>query len=311
MRALAFRSRSDKLAVQDIPATDPGPGQVQVAVKAASINGIDAAVAAGYLWDMLPAAFPVVLGRDMGGSVAAVGEGVTGFAPGDRVAGVITGMTLGAGTIAELVTVDAGILTAQPAGVSSVQAAGAGLAAVTAHDLIAALALTEADVVLVSGATGGVGAYAVQMASAGGALVLATARPGEASDFVRGLGADAAIDYTGDLAAVVRAAAPEGVTAVVHAAGDVAALAARLNPGGRLVSALGATAEQAGRDDITVTGVMAVAEPEKFAALLASVAAGKLRVPVTRTSTSPLDQATQALADFSGHKLGKLVITVP
>jgi NADPH:quinone reductase-like Zn-dependent oxidoreductase len=309
MRALAFRSRSDKLAVQDIPATDPGPGQVQVAVEAASINGIDAAAAAGYLWDMLPAAFPVVLGRDMGGSVAAAGEGVTGFAPGDRVAGVITGMTLAAGTVAGLVTVDAGILTAQPAGVSSVQAAGAGLAAVTAHDLTAALALTEADVVLVSGATGGVGAYAVQMASAGGARVLATARPGDASDFVRGLGADAAIDYTGDLTAAVRAAAPEGVTAVVHAAGDVAALAALLSPDGHLVSALGATAEQAGREDITVTGVMAVAEPEKFAALLASVAAGTLRVPVARTY--PLDQATQALADFSGHKLGKLVITVP
>ncbi len=309
MRALAFRSRSDKLAVQDIPATDPGPGQVQVAVEAASINGIDAAAAAGYLWDMLPAAFPVVLGRDLGGSVAAAGEAVTGFAPGDRVAGVITGMTLGAGTIAGMVTVDAGILTAQPAGVSSVQAAGAGLAAVTAHDLITALALTEADVVLVSGATGGVGAYAVQMASADGALVLATARPGEASDFVRGLGADAAIDYTGDLAAAVRAAAPEGVTAVVHAAGDVAALAALLNPDGRLVSALGATAEQAGRDDITVTGVMAMAEPEKFAALLAGVAAGTLKVPVARSY--PLDQATQALADFGGHKLGKLVITVP
>ncbi len=308
MRALAFRSRGDKLAVQDIPATDPGPGQVQVAVEAASINGIDAAVAAGYLWDMLPATFPVVLGRDLGGSVAAAGEGVTGFAPGDLVAGVITGMTLGPGTIAELVTVDAGILTAQPAGMSSVQAAGAGLAAVTAHDLIAALALTEADVVLVSGATGGVGAYAVQMASAVRALVLATARPGEASDFVRGLGADAAIDYTGDLAAAVRAAAPEGVTAVVHAAGDVTALAALLKPGDRLVSALGATAEQAGRDDITVTGVMAVAEPEKFAGLLASVAAGTLRVPVARTY--PLDQAAQALADFSGHKLGKLVNTV-
>ena len=308
MRALAFRSRSDKLAVQDIPATDPGPGQVQVAVEAASINGIDAAAAAGYLWGMLPAVFPVVLGRDLGGSVAAAGEGVTGFAPGDRVAGVITGMTLGAGTIAGLVTVDAGILTAQPAGVSSVQAAGAGLAAVTAHDLIAALALTEADVVLVSGATGGVGAYAVQMAPAGGALVLATARPGEASDYVRGLGADAAIDFTGDLAAAVRAAAPEGVTAVVHAAGDVAALAALLSPGGRLVSALGATAEQAGRDDITVTGVMAVAEPEKFAALLASVAAGTLRVPVARTY--PLDEAAEALADFSRHKLGKLAITI-
>jgi NADPH:quinone reductase len=99
------------------------------------------------------------------------------------------------------------------------------------------------------------------------------------------------------------------VTAVVHAAGDVAALAALLSPDGRLVSALGATAQQAGRDDITVTGVTAVAEPGKFAALLASVAAGTLRVPVARTY--PLDQATRALADFGGNKLGKLVITVP
>ena len=132
---------------------------------------------------------------------------------------------------------------------------------------------------------------------------------GDASDFVRGLGADAAIDYTGDLTAAVRAAAPEGVTAVVHAAGDVTALAALLSPDGHLVSALGATAEQADREDITVTGVMPVAEPEKFAALLASVAAGTLRVPVARTY--PLDQATRAPADFSRHKLGKLVITVP
>src|SRR5208283_482614 len=109
MRALAFASRDDTLSVTDVPLAEPGPGQVRVAVEAASVNGIDAAVAAGYLWDMLPAAFPVVLGRDMGGTVAEAGEGVTGFAPGDPVAGVITGMTLGTGTIAESVTVDAGV----------------------------------------------------------------------------------------------------------------------------------------------------------------------------------------------------------
>jgi len=318
MRALAFAGRDDKLAVQDIPAVEPGPGQVRVAVEAASINGIDAATAAGYLWDMLPATFPVVLGRDLAGTVAAAGPGVTGFAPGDRVAGVITGMTLGTGTIAESVTVDAAILTALPASVTSVQAAAAGLAAVTAHDLIAALSLSPADVVVVSGATGGVGAFTVQLAAATGATVLATARPGEATGFVLGLGAAAAVDYTGDLAAAIHAAVPGasgtpgtegGVTAVVHAAGDVAALAALLRPGGRLVSALGATGEQAGRDDITVTGVMAVGEPGKFASLLAGVAAGTLQVPVTRTY--PLDEAAEAVADFGRHKLGKLAITTP
>ena len=98
------------------------------------------------------------------------------------------------------------------------------------------------------------------------------------------------------------------MSAVVHAAGDVAALAALLRPGGRLVSALGATGAQAGRYDVTVTGVMAVGEPGKFASLLAGVAAGTLKVPVTRTY--PLDEAAEAVADFGGHKLGKLAITI-
>lgn len=309
MRALAFAGRDDKLTVQDVPTAEPGQGQVRVAVEAASVNGIDAATAAGYLWDLLPATFPVVLGRDFAGTVTSADEDVTGFAPGDRVAGVITGMTLGTGSIAESVTVDASIVTAPPAAVTSVQAAAAGLAAVTAHDLIAALSLTTADVVLVSGATGGVGAFTVQLAAAAGAMVLATARPGEAAAFVRGLGAATAVDYTGDLAAAIQAAGTRGgVSAVVHAAGDVAALAALLRPGGRLVSALGATGAQAGRDDVTVTGVMAVGEPGKFASLLAGVAAGTLKVPVTRTY--PLDEAAEAVADFGGHKLGKLAITI-
>src|SRR5206468_10929933 len=138
------------------------------------------------------------------------------------------------------------------------------------------------DVVLVSGATGGVGAYAVQLAAATGATVLATARPDAAVDFVRGLGATGAVDYTGDVAAAVRAVAPDGLTAVVHAAGDPAALAALLRPGGRMASVLGANQENAGRADVTVTTVMG-ADPGKLPALLDGVASGTLKVPVART----------------------------
>lgn len=308
-RALVVAGHDEKPTVQHVMVAEPGAGQARVAVEAASLNGFDIAVVAGYLWDMLPHEFPVVLGRDFAGTVESLGDGVSGIGVGDRVAGVITAMELGSsGAISEQVTVDAAVLVRLPDEVSATQAAALGLAGVTARDLMDALDLSGDDVVLVSGATGGVGAMAVQLAAATGATVLATARPGADTAFVRGLGADEAVDHTGDLAAAVRAVAPQGVTAVVHAAGDTAALAALLRPGGRLASVVGATQEQAGRADTTVIPVMAAATAEKVSGLVEAVAAGTLRVPVA--DTYRLDDATQALADFGGHKLGKLVVTL-
>jgi NADPH:quinone reductase len=306
-RALVIASRSASAAVDEVPTAEPGDGQVRVRVEAASINGIDAAAAAGYLWDMLPHEFPVVLGRDFAGTVDAVGEGVSALAVGDRVAGVITAMALGAGAITETLTFPAGSLTAVPDSVSSTQAAAAGLAGLTARALVGALELGDDDVVLVSGASGGVGAFAVQLAAETGACVIATARP-DAADFVTDLGAQGTVDYTGDLAAGVAKAAPDGITAVIHAAGDAPALAALLPAGGRLASALGATNEAVGRDDITVTGIQAAGSEHHLGQLLAQVADGTLVSPVG--AAYPLDEAADALAAFGGHKHGKLVVTV-
>lgn len=306
-RALAIASRQDTPAVQEVPSTAPGAGEVSVRVQAASINGFDGAVAAGYVWEMIPHEFPVVLGRDFAGEVDAVGEGVTDRTVGDRVAGVFAGMSLDHGALAESVTLPAGSLFAVPDAVTAERAAALGLAGLTAVALVDALDLGGSDTVLVSGATGGVGSIAVQFAAATGATVLATARP-ETSDFVTGLGATTAIDYTGDLEADVAKAAPGGLTAVIHAAGDAATLAGLLAPGGRLSSALGATNEAVGRDDVTVTGVMAAPASEHLPHLLAQVADGTLVVPVA--ATYPFDQAPQALAAFGGPKLGKLVVTV-
>jgi NADPH:quinone reductase-like Zn-dependent oxidoreductase len=310
VRALAVAGRDQPAAVQDVESTEPGRGEVRVAVEAASVNGIDAAVAAGHLWDMLPHEFPVVLGRDFAGTVASTGDGVDELRVGDRVAGVITDLSLGRrGAIAEEVAVPAATLAVIPAAVAAEQAAAVGLAGVTAHDLVDALALSRGDVVLVSGATGGVGAFAVQLAAAAGARVVATARPGAATDFVRTLGAEDCVDHTSDLAPQVSGIAPAGVTAAIHVAGDPAALAALLQPSGRLASALGATVDQAGRDDVSVTPVMGVATPQKLTSLLDAVASGVLAVPIMRTY--PLDGAAQAITDFSTHKLGKLVVRVP
>jgi NADPH:quinone reductase-like Zn-dependent oxidoreductase len=309
MRALAIEQRGAAPAVIEMEVPGPGPGEVRIAVEAASVNGFDLAVAAGYVWDAMPHTFPVVLGRDFAGMVQAVGADVAEIDVGDLVAGVLTALELGAGPIAEEIVVPAAAVTAVPAGVSAVQAAAVGLAGITALDAVDALDVGDGDVLLVSGATGGVGAFAVQIAAARGARVLATATPGAASEFVHRLGAAEVVDHTGDLAAAVRAVAPDGVTKVLHAAGDPALLAALLVTGGRLASIVGATAEQGGRADVTVTGVLGSFTPAKLHGLLEQVAAGTLTVPVA--ATHPLADAAAALDAFGSGKLGKIVVTVP
>src|SRR3954468_21115972 len=213
MKAFAITARDASPAVQELPQPQPRPGEVLVAVEAASVNGFDLSVAAGYVWDMLPHEFPVVLGRDFVGTVTAVGDGVENVQVGDRVAGVIPGMDLGprTGTFADQVAVPAAALARVPDGVGVEDAAVIGLAGVAAHDALEALGVQPGDIVLISGATGGVGSVAVQLARATGATVIATARPGQEEEYVRSLGATHTVDYTGDVAASVREHAPDGV----------------------------------------------------------------------------------------------------
>src|SRR5438270_14053913 len=130
MKAYAISGRDSQPAVQDIPQPEPAEGEVLIAVEAASVNGFDLSVAAGYVWDMIPHEFPVVLGRDLVGTVSAVGDGVDSVSVGDRVAGVIPGMALGArtGTFAEYVALPASAVTAVPSGVDAPQGAVIGLA---------------------------------------------------------------------------------------------------------------------------------------------------------------------------------------
>lgn len=212
MKTYSITARDTQPAIQDLPQPQPAAGEVLVEVEAASVNGFDLSVAAGYVWDMIPHEFPVVLGRDLVGTVTAVGDGVTDVSVADRVAGVIPGMALGArtGALAESVAVPAGALTRVPVGVDTQQAAVIGLAGIAAHDALHALNVRPGETVLVSGATGGVGSIAVQLAAETGATVIATARPGEEERYVRGLGAAHTVDWTGDLTAAVSSVAPDG-----------------------------------------------------------------------------------------------------
>jgi NADPH:quinone reductase-like Zn-dependent oxidoreductase len=306
-RALAITDKGEAPTVQDLPYGNAGAERAVIRVRAASVNGIDAYVAAGYVWDSMAHQFPVVLGRDFAGVVEQVGPDVSGLQVGDRVAGVITGMDLYVGAMTEELAIEAGKLTRMPDEVTFQEAAAVGLAGSTARDMVEALRLTADDTVLVSGATGGVGVFAVQLAAATGATVVATGRPGLAEPLSE-LGATHVVDYADDLAAAVREVAPDGVTAVAHSAGDAATVGALLKPDGRLASVIGATAEQVGRDDITVTAVQATSTPQGFGALLAAVGDRRLKVPVF--STYPLDDSANAISAFGEHKLGKLVVTL-
>lgn len=160
------------------------------------------------------------------------------------------------------------------------------------------------ETVLVSGATGGVGAIAVQYAAAAGARVIATARPGEEADFVRGLGASDVVDYTGDVAAQVQTLRPDGVDVVLHFAGDGAKLAGLLTDRGRLASTLGYGSDQ----HPAATFVYANPAPETLDRLAADVAAGRLSVPVERSY--PLAEVPAALDAFAAGTRGKITITV-
>jgi len=309
MKAFAITARDTQPAVQDVPQPEPAPGEVLVEVEAASVNGFDLSVAAGYVWDMIPHEFPVVLGRDLVGTVTAVGDGVGNFSVGDRVAGVIPGMALGArtGSLAEYVALPATAVTAVPSGVDAPQAAVIGLAGVAAHDALEALSIHSGETVLISGATGGVGSIAVQLAVAAGATVIGTARPGQEEEYVRSLGAAHTVDYIGDIAAAVEAIAPQGVDKVLHAAGDAAALGTTLKAGGTIASTRGVSAEEIRRTDVTVAPIMAAATADKLAALLDQVAAGTLRVNIE--TAIPLERAPEAFAAFADGTLGKVLVT--
>ncbi|WP_319460261.1 NADP-dependent oxidoreductase [Micromonospora sp. RTP1Z1] len=303
MRAIAIDDFGAAPALTEPPRPDPGPREVLVRVGASSVNGFDKAAAAGMFKGAMEYRFPVVLGKDFAGTVEAVGDGATRFGIGDPVFGVVMRPYLGDGAWGEYLVVgeEYGI-TRVPDGLDLPTAGALGLAGTAAVDTIKAVAPKPGEAVLISGATGGVGAIAIQYAAAAGARVIATARPG-AEDFVRQLGATDVVDYTGDLVGQVRAIAPDGVPAVLHLAGDGAQLAGLLAAGGRLASLLGFGPDQ----HPAATAVMANPEPATLDRLAGDVAAGRLRLPVSHRHE--LAEAPRALADFSGA-LGKVAITV-
>jgi NADPH:quinone reductase-like Zn-dependent oxidoreductase len=288
---------------------------VLVRVEAASINRVDVLIAAGALRGMMEYEFPVVPGRDFTGTVERAGPGVTRFREGDPVLGWITSQTLHDGTWAEqVVTAESRFVVPRPAALDAVHAAALPLAGLTALTAVEAVAPEPGELVLVVGAGGGVGAFAVQLAARRGATVIATTKPGEES-WLTGLGAAETVDYTaGDVLAALQARHPDGIDCLIDAAtgqpDGLARLASLLRDGGeggRVASTLGAAGDVG--SGLAATNVMAdAADPAGIATLASLAAAGELRVPVD--ATYPLERTPAAVEAFGRGKRGKIVLTV-
>jgi NADPH:quinone reductase-like Zn-dependent oxidoreductase len=306
MRTIALRDFGRAPELTDVPAREPGAGELAIRVRASSVNGFDVAVVAGWIKDFMEYRFPVVLGKDFAGTVEAVGDGVAAFGPGDQVFGVALAPYLDAnGSFAEHLTLPAQYGVARvPDGLDLAVAGALGLAGSAAHACLDALQLKAGHTLLLCGATGGVGTIALQYAAAAGVRVVATARPGEEADLVRDLGAEETVDYTGDVTAQVRAVAPEGVDAAMHLAGEPRELVGLLAPGGCLASTLMFGADQ----DPAATSVVADPSTSTLDRLAADVAAGRIRVPISRTYA--LEDVPRALAEFPQGTLGKYAVRI-
>jgi NADPH:quinone reductase-like Zn-dependent oxidoreductase len=192
-RAVLIRTYGGANAAEltQIDTPEAGPGQVLVSVRAAGINGIDWKIREGYVRDAFPLQLPAVLGIELAGVVEAVGSGVSRFRVGDRVMGPLGGL----GAYAEFAVVNEANLILTPEALDDTQAAAIPVAAVAAwQSLHHAGPIRAGQRILVHGAAGGLGGYAVQYAKQAGAEVFATAR-GAHVEYLRSLGADGVIDY--------------------------------------------------------------------------------------------------------------------
>lgn len=313
MKAIIITGFGAEPLLTDIPVPQPGPGELLVRLHAAGLNPFDWKVAEGALKGVVEHEFPLVMGSDGAGVVAGVGPGVTRFRPGDTVYGQFMNVQRGRGSYAEYVlAAEDGKVARIPDSLPFPVAAALPTASVTAYQAIEAARLDTGHVILINGASGGVGQSAIQFAALQGARVLATATP-DLGDHLRDLGADRIIDFTAaPTAEQVLAAHPDGIDAVLdlitQPGGDIDALARLLKPGGTLISTNYATDPEAlaARE---IHGVNLANSPsrQELEALAALAAAGKLRITID--AEIPLTDAPAAVTHArSGHARGKTVI---
>jgi NADPH:quinone reductase-like Zn-dependent oxidoreductase len=306
MKAMRFHEYGDPtvLRYEDVEQPTAGAGQVLIRVAATSFNGVDGNIRAGFMQGPIPVTLPHTPGIDVAGTITALGEGVTNVRTGDRVVGFLP-MTEN-GAAAEYVVAPAEILAPAPATIPLADAAALPIVGLTAWQALFDHAeLTAGQRVLINGAGGAVGGFAVQLARRAGAYVIGVAGPRTAQR-VKDLGADEVIDHS----------STPVTTAPVDVALNLAPIEpARLNDLIHLVRAGGVLVNTTvwmpapsdpGRD-VRGIDLFVRSDAAQLARLVALVDAGELRVDVAERV--PLDQLADVHARAaSGSLHGKTVI---
>ena len=291
----------DVLRIVEVDHPVPGPGQAVVRVKAAGINPGEAKIRSGLLAQRFPATFPSGEGSDLAGVVEELGAGVTRLAVGDEV----LGWTDNRASHAELVVVEAAHLVPKPAGVSWEVAGALFVAGVTAYAMVRAVSLRAGDSVVVSGAAGGVGSIAVQLASNAGATVIGLASEGH-HDWLSRHGV-IPLTYGDGVADRIRAASGGRMDAFLDTfGGDYVELALAL---GVRPDRIDTIANFAAREKygVKIDGSAAGGTPEVLAELAGLIGSGQLEIPIA--AVYRLSEVREAYRDLEqGHTLGKIVL---
>ena len=311
MKAVRFHEFGgpEVLRHEDVEVPVPGAGQVRVRVAATSFNGIDGNIRGGYMQGPIPVELPHTPGIDVAGTVDALGDGVTGLTVGDAVIAFLPMVADGAS--AEHVLVPADVLAPAPTSIPLADAAALPVVSLTAWQaLFDHGGLTSGQRVLINGAGGAVGGYAVQLAKAAGVHVIATASP-RSAERVRTAGADEVVDHT---TTDVGTAVTELVDVVLNLApvdpGQLAALVTLVRPGGVVVS----TTVWMPTPSDEARGVRGVdlfvrSDTDQLSELVARVDRGELHVDVAERVTLTELESVHARA-LTGGISGKVVVVV-
>lgn len=316
MRAMVISAFGgpESFQLQEVPPPVPGPGEALVRVMASGTNPVDAKIRAQGSWAGVNP--PAVLGYDVSGVIEEVGPGVTEFRPGDEV--FYTPEIFGnrQGSYAEFNVAPAAIMAPKPKRLTHLEAAAVPLAGGTAWEaVVRRLGLRIGETILIHGGAGGVGSFAVQIAVAAGARVLATAGPAH-QDTLRELGAEVAIDYTraGFTEAVAEAVKGGVVVDCVFdtVGGDLIARSlAVIRPGGRMASILPVAGDltRLYAKNLTLHGIFLTRERARLVAMTPLLESGRIRPLIDRVL--PLERVAEAHARLeSGHGQGKIVLQV-
>ncbi|PXX65570.1 NADPH:quinone reductase-like Zn-dependent oxidoreductase [Nocardia tenerifensis] len=294
------------LELREVPQPHAGPRAVRVRVTAAGLNPMDWGIAARpELAAQFGIALPSGFGYDFAGVVDEIGSDAEGFAVGDRVYGGAMGRAVADFVVVETPPSAAEMLWHTPEGISDEVAATLPVAGMTAAAALAAVELRSGDTILIGGAAGGVGVFAVQLAKLAGATVIGTASP-STFEFLRRFGVEP-VAYGPGLADRVRALAPEGVTAATDLFGTETAEAARaLGVSPERISTVAAGPNPPG--GVRATGGFDAA-PESMARITDSILAGRITVPIA--ATFPIEEIREAVTlQADRHVHGKIVITL-